>query len=170
MNFIKDIINGRLLGHPIHMMLVHFPSALFPFSAALALLAYLQRDSELSLFNFYVICTGTVIGWTAMIFGVIDVLKLQENKKAFMTGLIHGSLNTLWLSVFSVIGGIQIKYYPIIPVPSLAVVIIEIVVFLSMLYSNHLGGRLVLKFGAGREDGRVRVGDRETGRKKDIET
>lgn len=152
--FIRNIINGRLFGHPVHMMLVHFPSALFPFSAVLALLAYIQTDNELALFNFYVICAAVVTGWTAMIFGIIDLMKLQENKPAFTTGLIHGSLNTLWLSVFTVIGGVQVKYYPDMPVPSLTVVIIELIVFLSMLYSNHLGGRLVLKFGSGtREEG-----------------
>jgi uncharacterized membrane protein len=148
--FIRSLINGRLFGHPVHMMLVHFPSALLPFSAVLALLAFIRNDDVLALFNFYVLSVGTVIGWMAIIFGIIDLVKLQENKDAFKTGLIHGGLNTLWISVFSVIGGIQIKYYPLIPVPSIAIVVIEAAVFLSMLYSNHLGGRLVLKFGAGR--------------------
>lgn len=158
MQFFKSIIKGRLFGHPIHMMLVHFPAALFPVSAALSLLSYIQKDSIISLFNFYVICIGTVIGWVALIFGFNDLLKIQDNKKAFNTGIIHGSLNTLWLSVFSVLGGIQIKYYPLIPTPSLTVVIIEIIVVLSMLYSNHLGGRLVLRYGVGTE----RLRDLET--------
>ncbi len=149
----KELIKGRLFGHPIHMMLVHFPAALFPVSAALSLLSYIQKDTTLSLFNFYVICIGTVIGWFALIFGLIDLLKLQKNEKAFYIGIIHGSLNTLWLSVFSILGGILIKYYPSISVPSLAVVIIEIIVALSMIYSNHLGGRLVLRYGSGLEEG-----------------
>lgn len=152
MLFLENIIKGRLFGHPIHMMLVHFPAALFPVSAVLCLLSYIQSDGILSLFNFYVICTGTVMGWTALIFGLIDLLKIQNDKKPFMTGIIHGSLNTLWLSVFSVLGGIQIKYYPSIHVPSFAAVIIEIIVVVLMLYSNHLGGELVLRYGAGRTD------------------
>ncbi|HSD63858.1 MAG TPA: DUF2231 domain-containing protein [Ignavibacteriaceae bacterium] len=152
MQFVENIIKGRLFGHPIHMMLVHFPAALFPVSAVLCLLSYIQSDSILSLFNFYIICTGTVIGWIALIFGLIDLLKFQKDKKPFMTGIIHGSLNTLWLSVFSVLGGIQIKFYPSIPVPSLTAVIIEIIVVLIMLYSNHLGGELVLRYSAGMDE------------------
>jgi len=133
------------------MMLVHFPAALFPVSAVFSLLSNVRYDPELALFNFYIICSGALVGWAALIFGIIDLIKIQGTDKRFMIGIIHGSLNILWLSFFSVLAGIQLKYYPSVPVPSLPIVLVEIFVVSSMIYSNHLGGELVLKYGAGRD-------------------
>ena len=155
MHLINNILNGRLFGHPIHMMLVHFPAALFPISAAFSIISYLLNDKIISLLNFYIICTGTGLGWLALIFGVIDLIKIQEMKAPFKVALIHGGLNTLWLSVFSVIVGIQFKFYPQIPVPSLIVVLLEIVVASTMIYSNYLGGELVLSYGVGKKEKHV---------------
>jgi uncharacterized membrane protein len=152
MALLKNILRGRLFGHPIHMMMNHFPAALFPMSAALLIAAYFYGSTIFSLFNFYIICTGTVLGWITLIFGVIDLLKIQEIKEPFKVALIHGSLNTLWLSIFSVIMGVQFKYYPQIPVPSLIEVLIETVVVLAMVYSNYLGAELVLKYGIGKKN------------------
>ena len=152
MHFIKNIMRGRLFGHPIHLMLVHFPAALFPVSAAFSITAYFYNNDMLSLFNFYIVCIGTTLGWIALIFGIIDLIKIQEMKSPFKVALIHGGLNTLWLSIFSVIAGIQYKYYPHIPVPSITVVLITLVVVASMIYSNYLGGELILKYGIGKKE------------------
>jgi uncharacterized membrane protein len=151
MNNLNNILKGKLFGHPIHMMLVHFPAALFPLSAAFALISFLLHNSELALFNFYIICSGSGMGWLALIFGVIELLQIQEMKAPFKIALIHGGLNSLWVSVFTILAGAQFKFYPIIPLPSLTQVIIEIVVVLMMLYSNFLGGELVLKHGVGKK-------------------
>ena len=151
MILLNDILKGRLFGHPIHMMLVHFPAALFPISAALSFVSYFLNDKILSLFNFYIICIGTAIGWVALIFGVNDLVKINELKLPFKVALIHGGLDILWLSVFSTIAGVQFKYYPQIPTPSLIEVLIEIVVVSAMIYSNYLGGELVLKYGVGKK-------------------
>jgi len=151
MSQLNNILKGRLFGHPIHMMLVHFPSALFPLSASFALISFLLHNNELALFNFYIICTGAAMGWLALIFGIIELLQIQELEAPFKIALIHGGLNSLWVSVFTILAGVQVKYYPIIPVPSLAQVIIEIAVVLMMLYSNFLGGELVLKHGIGKK-------------------
>jgi uncharacterized membrane protein len=152
MQLIKNILNGRLFGHPIHMMLVHFPAALFPLSAVLSVTSYIYKDKILSLFNFYIICAGSLLGWLALIFGVIDLFKIQEMKEPFKTALIHGGLNTLLVSVFSVIAGVQFKYYPQIPVPSLVAVIIEAAAVSAMIYTNYLGGELVLRYGVGKKE------------------
>ncbi len=151
MSRLNNLLKGKLFGHPIHMILVHFPSALFPFSAAFVVVSFILHDNELALFNFYIICTGAVMGWLALIFGVIELLQIQQLKEPFKIALIHGGLNSIWVSIFTILAGIQFKYYPMIPLPSLAQVIIEIAVVLMMFYSNYLGGQLVLKHGIGKK-------------------
>lgn len=149
MDLLKNILTGRLWGHPIHMMLVHFPAALFPVGAAFSLLSFLFNDKSIALMNFYIICTGSAIGWIALIFGAIDLFKIPVNTKPFRIALTHGGLNILWLSVFTIVAGAQFKYYPAIPTPSLIVTITETITAIFMLYSNYLGGELILKFGVG---------------------
>jgi len=146
MGLIKDTTHGKLFGHPIHMMLVHFPAALFPVSAALSVAAYYFNNPSVSLMNFYILCIGTIMGWLALIFGVIELMKIRDNTKPFTTALIHGGLNTLWLMFFSALAGAQFKCYPGIHVPTLSIVICEVIVVIGMLYSNFLGGELVLKY------------------------
>lgn len=151
MSAIKDLLQGRLFGHPIHMMLVHFPAALFPVSAALSIVSYYFSNFAISLMNFYIVCIGAAMGWIALIFGTIELIRIQYSSKPFRIALIHGGLNTLWLMFFSILAGVQFKYYPQIPVPSLLEVICELLVVLGMLYSNFLGGELVLRFQVGRK-------------------
>ena len=146
MSLIKNLTGGRLFGHPIHMMLVHFPAALFPVSAALSIVSFYFINQTISLMNFYIICIGAFWGWIALLYGIIDLLKIKEESKPFKVALVHGGLNTLWLMFFTVLAGIQFKTYPDISVPSLAEVLCSVVVVLGMLYSNFLGGELVLRF------------------------
>ncbi len=153
MELFKKILKGKLFGHPIHMMLVHFPASLFPVSAALSLVSYYLKDNMISLLDFYTMCIGAGIGWLALIFGIIElsIIPAQEKSESFRTGLIHGGLNSLWLIFFTVIAGVKFKYYPEIPIPSLVEVLIEIVIVIGMIYSNYLGGELVLRYGVGKK-------------------
>lgn len=148
---INSILKGRLFGHPVHMMLVHFPAALFPFSAAVALAALIYNSTELALFNFYIICAGSVMGWLALAFGLIELMQILDQKRTLRTVLIHGGLNTLWLCIFTILAGVQLKYYPEITIPSLTQVILEMIVVSVMIYSNFLGGELVLRYGIGKK-------------------
>jgi uncharacterized membrane protein len=147
----NNILKGRLFGHPVHMMLVHFPAALFPLSAIAAVIAFIMKDNILALFNFYIICTGTLIGCLALVFGLIELLQIGNQKKPMNIALVHGGLNTIWLSAFSVIGGTQLGLYPDIPVPALIQVFAQLIVSAAMIYSNFLGGELVLRYNIGKK-------------------
>jgi len=152
MNPVKNIMQGRLFGHPIHMMLVHFPAALIPISAAVSAVSYFRNDHILALFNFYLVCIGAASGWLAIIFGIIELIKIQDIKEPFKIALMHGGLNTLWVSVLSIIAGVQFKYFPGIHIPSSALVLTQAAVAVFMIYSNYLGGQLVLKYGIAKKE------------------
>ncbi|MEO8399827.1 MAG: DUF2231 domain-containing protein [Ignavibacteriaceae bacterium] len=146
MELIKGIFKGRFLGHPIHLMIVHFPIAFFPMSAVLDLFSFFYEDKNLALFSFYAESAGVIFGWLALIFGTVDLLKISSKEKAFSVALIHGSLNLTWLIVFTVIAGIQIKFFPPIPVPGITVIVIKFIVVAGILFSNFLGGELLFKY------------------------
>ena len=144
--FIISLSKGRLLGHPVHAMLIHFPAALFFFSALTDVISFYYKASPYAFSSFLSGIAGTAFGWIAAIFGIIDLLKISPQSKAFNVGLIHGGLNLLWLSLFSVLVGLQLKFYPIIELPSLSVIIIKIGIVTGMIVSNYLGGQLIYKY------------------------
>ena len=61
MNFLR----GRLFGHPVHPMLVHFPTALFTAGFLFSLAGYLFSDAGLVTAAFYSIGFGLVAGLAA---------------------------------------------------------------------------------------------------------
>jgi uncharacterized membrane protein len=131
-------------------MLVHFPIAFFPMGTVIDALSLHFKDPHLSFFSFLLIAAGAVTGWTALIFGAIDLFKISPGGKAFMTGILHGGLNLLWLFVFTILAGIELSIYPHINFPSAGKLIAEFAAAGGMLYSNYLGGVLLLKYNIGK--------------------
>jgi len=154
LNYLKEFLRGRLFGHPAHIMLVHFPIALFPMGAFFDAASFYFNNTNLSLFSFYSITAGAAAGWTALIFGLIDLLKISPENKAFNTALLHGGLNFLWLTVFTIFAGLGLSTYPYIKVPSIGKLAAELSAAAGMLYSNYLGGVLLLKYDIGKEKSR----------------
>ncbi len=140
------------MGHPVHVMLVHFPIAFFPMSAVLDLLSVIYSNSALSLFSFYSALAGVILGTAAMIFGIIDLIKIPPKEKHFNIALLHGGLNFLWVIIFAAIVLMNFKNYPEINIAGNFQVAIELLAAAGMIYSNFLGGELVLKYGMGKKE------------------
>jgi uncharacterized membrane protein len=134
------------------MMLVHFPASLYIAVFLLDACSLYFEDIQLALFSFYAICFAVASGWTAVFFGIIDLLKISSEDKSFRTALIHGGLNLTWISAFTVIAGLELKNYPEIIFPSTGKIVTEFIAVSGMLYSNFLGGELVLKYDVGKPD------------------
>jgi uncharacterized membrane protein len=148
---ISDLARGRLFGHPVHMMLVHFPSALFPVSLIADIAGIVFKEHNFFIFGFYSAVTGTTFGWLALLFGIVDLLKIPGEQPAFNKALIHGGLNFLWLTIFTIIIGMEIKNHPQIGY-SLLKVIGKSIAVAGLLFSNFIGGELVLKYGIGKKE------------------
>lgn len=143
---IKQLIKGRFLGHPIHLMLVHFPIAFLPLSAVLDLISITENNSNFSELGFYSAVLGIVSGFFAAIFGAIDLLKIKNDPALLGKALTHGGLNVLWVMTFTVIAGIQFKDFPNFEISSTAVVVIKLICVIGILISNYLGGQLLFKY------------------------
>ncbi len=149
MSIFDDLAKGRFLGHPIHMMLVHFPAALFPFGFLADAASLFTGDASFGAAACYAYAAGVILGSAAAIFGAVDYFRLPTDRPAWTPATVHALLNLLWLSVFTFLCGLRITSYPHIGLPTLAGVLVSGIAVLGMIVSNHLGGELVIRHGVG---------------------
>lgn len=143
----------KLFGHPLHMMVVHFPAALLPFSLACTLLHRCLGYDYLLQTAFISMAAGTVSGWVALITGLFDLIKITETKKdALNTALIHAGLNFLFIGIYSVFTFIQYRH--IQETESMWILITKAFAIGIMFFGNFLGGQLILKYKVAVTDGK----------------
>ncbi len=135
---------ARVLGHPVHAMLIHFPVALWPAHFALHLAAAHLPEATAVLIGFWLLVAGAALGWLAAVCGAIDLLALaQENNPARLrTGLIHASINGGALLGFTTLAVLEAARYPAVhhgPV----FLTTEAALLTLMLLGNYFGGALI---------------------------
>ena len=140
----------KLLGHPIHPLLIHFPTALLPMDLGLSVLYLSTGNESFYQAGTYCLWAGAVLGLLAMATGIVDLTSLpRSNKKAFTLGLYHGFVNGGLLLVFAVIA---YKAWQVFPSPFLAGktgVVLKAVLVFSLFVGNYLGGRLIYTYHIG---------------------
>lgn len=159
----KELLEGRLLGHPVHPMLVHFPTALFTSGFLFDITGLLLDEPRLYAASFYGILLGLAGGVTAGLFGLIDLVKLGDRPKAFRTAGWHAGIQFVVLMVFGAIAGIKYQAYPAVEGPGMLQLSVMGTTLAAMLAGNYLGGELVFTHRVGmdhsRREGREVSGD-----------
>src|SRR5215217_7242125 len=84
----------KLLKHPLHLMLIHFPAALFPMELICYYIYYTNHDTSFSQASFYAMIGGVILGWLSIVTGAIDLIQIKDNGPLQAKALIHGSVNT----------------------------------------------------------------------------
>jgi uncharacterized membrane protein len=137
----------KIFGHPVHMMLVHFPTALLPMDLVCSLIHYITGNGAFLSASFFAGMGGIALGWLAMIFGVWDVIKLysQGRQDVMAKALLHGGINGTVVIIFSVIVLLQYTRYPSLQADSMAVLIVKAVAIGLMFIGNFIGAQLILK-------------------------
>lgn len=141
--FYHEFIRGRILRHPIHSMLVHFPAALIPTSVVFDIIAWFLKDKLFSSVAFYTLGIGLLGGVVAAIFGSIDYARLSPDHIAWKKASLHAFLNVTWLIVFGTIFGLKMTAYPSIEIATPLELSISFICVLGLIFSNYLGGELV---------------------------
>ena len=135
----------KIFGHPLHMMLIHFPTALFPMDVFLSFFAHYNMDSTLLPAAFLCMTGGVLIGLVAILTGIIDLLGIPKNEKpAFATAVIHGFINTTVLLFFGIFVYRSWQAYPEFSIPQMSTLIIKAVLIIVLFGGNYLGGKLIL--------------------------
>lgn len=143
---LKQLLNGRFLGHPIHPMLVHFPTVLFPVSFLFDLAGIWTSGESFFAASFYCVGAGLGGGFMAALFGLIDYIKLTDREPLFRKASWHALLQFLVLMIFGIVFGLR---YEGISAPGLVELLVSGLGICLMLTGNYLGGDLVFRDGVG---------------------
>jgi uncharacterized membrane protein len=92
---------AKLLGHPIHQMLIVFPLGLLAMAVVFDLLAIGAGDGYWSEIAYWMIAAGVVTGLLAAPFGTIDWFAIPSGTRARRIGAIHGIGNVLVVALFA---------------------------------------------------------------------
>ena len=86
---LKDVVQGKPLGHPSHPMFVHFPSALFPVAVVLDVISLIEPSLMLTRAAFYNIAAGLLMAGGAAITGLVDYLPMVGGSRKKKLGTYH---------------------------------------------------------------------------------
>src|SRR5581483_9859463 len=92
---------AKLLGHPIHQMLIVFPLGLLAMAVIFDLIAIGLRQGYWSEIAYWMIAAGVITGLIAAPFGLIDWLAIPAGTRAKRIGALHGGGNLIVVVLFA---------------------------------------------------------------------
>ena len=137
---------AKLLGHPIHQMLVVFPLGLLTTSVIFDIIYLVTENRTWAEVSYWMIYAGLVGAAAAAIFGLIDWLAIPKNTRAKTIGAYHGLIN-LVVTVLFVVSCVLRTDAP--AAPSMIAIGISIFAVSLAAVSAWLGGELVTRLGVG---------------------
>lgn len=135
----------RLLGHPVHPMLIVFPLGLLATGVVFDLIDLATGTGAFSLAAYWMTAAGIAAGLVAAPFGLADWLHIPHGTRARRVGAFHGGGNVLVLALFAASWLLR-EPESDIPLVSLA---LSLAGFALALVTAWLGGELVLRLGVG---------------------
>ncbi len=133
----------RFLGHPVHVMLVHFPVALWPAHWCFHVFARWLPPGLAGPGAFWLLAGGTGVGWLAALAGLTDLVPLSRTGgRPLARGLAHAAINGTVLLAFTVLLGLELPRYPGIAHGTGALVA-EAALLALLGAGNHFGGAVI---------------------------
>jgi uncharacterized membrane protein len=141
---------AKLLGHPIHQMLIVFPLGLLGMSLFFDLIALIWQFPSLYLASYSMIAAGIITGLIAAGFGFIDFLGIPSGTRAKRVGMMHGAGNVVVVLLFIVSWSLRVEAPGN---PSLLAILISAIGVGIALVTGWLGGELVIRLAIGVDEG-----------------
>ncbi len=146
---------AKILGHPIHQMLIPFPFGLLATAVIFDVIYLLWGNPTMAAVAYWMIAAGIIGGFVATPFGLIDWLAIPQGTRAKSVGLTHGLGNVVVLVLF--IGSWWLRYgaanAPTAYEPSTRALALSFMGFLLAGVTGWLGGELVDRLSVGVDDG-----------------
>ncbi len=140
----------KLLGHPVHQIVVAFPMGLLCTAALFDAVYVIRGDGMWSMVAFYMIGVGVGGGLLAAVFGLIDYLAIPAGTRAKRVGALHGICSVTVVIAFAVSWLLRVNS-PQSPPPLSLLFSFGGVAFLGL--AGWLGGELLNRMGVGIDDG-----------------
>ena len=141
---------AKIMGHPIHPILIPFPLGLLSTSVVFDVVHLLTGNGKWSEVSFWMIAAGVIGGLAAAVFGLIDWLAIPSGTRAKAVGMWHGATNVVMVAMF-IVSWLLRANAPGDP-GIVAIVLSFVAVGLASL-GGFLGGELVVRLGVGVAEG-----------------
>jgi len=140
---------AKLLGHPIHQMLIVFPLGLLATAVIFDVIG-LFRGGDWGQMAYYMIAAGIIGGLVAAVFGLLDFLAIPRGTRARQVGLLHGVGNVLVIALFA---ASWLLRRPSPAEPAVEALVFSFLGFFLAAATGWLGGELVDRLGVGVDNG-----------------
>jgi uncharacterized membrane protein len=138
----------RLLGHPVHPMLVVFPLGLLATAVAFDIVYLVTGRPTMAAVSYWMMAAGIVGALMAAPVGLIDWLGIPKETRAKRIGALHGGGNVVVALLFIVSFLSRDTGYA----PELGSMVWSFAGGILALFTAWLGGELVDRLGVGVED------------------
>jgi uncharacterized membrane protein len=92
---------AKLLGHPIHPMLIVVPLGLFIGAVVFDAIYLWRGNPTFAAIGYWNIAAGIIGGLLAAVFGLVDWLAIPAGTRAKRIGLLHGGSNIIVVGLFA---------------------------------------------------------------------
>ncbi|HEY3518625.1 MAG TPA: DUF2231 domain-containing protein [Gammaproteobacteria bacterium] len=141
---------AKLLGHPIHQMLIVFPLGLLATAVIIDIVYFVSGALIFAELSYYLIIAGLIGGAFAAPFGLVDWLAIPANTRAKRIGALHGGGNVIVMLLF-VASALLRANLP--AAPPVSAYVCSFAGAALALVTAWLGGELVDRLGIGVSDG-----------------
>ena len=143
----KAFLQGFWLGHPLHPILVHIPTALWPAALVFDLLTRFDvGGNPLVYTSFYAILFGLVAAAAAVPAGLADWWEIKPDRPARKLGIYHMALNALVTLLFLVNLLWRLDHRDDESVAT-GPLLLSVIGVALLAVSGYLGGRMVYDYG-----------------------
>lgn len=137
---------AKLLGHPLHQILIVFPLGLLVTSTAFDALQFGRGGRRRAQAGYYMLAAGVTTGVAAAVPGVIDFLGIPWRTRAKRVGLLHGLGNLAVTGLFAASWAAR-RHHP--EKPSGGAIALSVAGTALGLVTAWLGGELVDRLAVG---------------------
>lgn len=141
---------AKILGHPIHQMLIPFPLGVLGMAVIFDIIAMVTELDALFTASYYMIAAGVISGLIAAVFGLIDFLGIPSGTRAKRVGALHGIGNVVVVVLFA---GSWLMRRDSPSAPDTIALGLAIAGFALAGVTGWLGGELVDRLSVGVDDG-----------------
>jgi uncharacterized membrane protein len=91
---------AKLLGHPVHQMLIVFPLGLLATAVVFDIVRLATGNPYWAEISYWMILSGLIGGGLAAVFGAIDFMSIPKYTRARRIGAVHGIGNVVVMVLF----------------------------------------------------------------------
>jgi uncharacterized membrane protein len=135
-----------LRDHPVHIMAIHFPTALLTMDIVFAAIAGYTGKAELYTVAYYCLMAGVISGWLAALAGLYDWLtRLLPRKMSQKQVFIHAGLQAFTVTGFTVILSMEFHHPDWIAAISPGLWAAKLLLLVVLIAGSYMGGEVMVK-------------------------